>query len=295
MPAGVIVAGSINMDLVATAQAIPRPGETLTGEAFARFPGGKGANQAVAAAKLGAPTVMVGCLGRDSFAADLRAHLAENDVRVHVAEVDAPTGTAMIVVDAAGENSIVVIPGANSRLHPAMIAEPPIQRGDVLVAQLEVPVDTVAAFFARGRASRAVNMLNAAPAVPDAVLLLPLADILIVNEIELAFFSGMAASSREEQIEAALACRRFPEQVVVVTRGKEGSIAIDRDQVIDHPGHAVTAVDTTGAGDCFVGALAARLYAGDPLVSGLAYANRAASICVQRPGAGPSMPTAAEL
>ena len=295
MPEGVIVAGSINMDLVATAQAIPRPGETLTGETFARFPGGKGANQAVAAAKLGASTTMVGCLGRDAFAADLRAHLAENGVGIQVAEVDAPTGTAMIVVDAAGENSIVVIPGANARLHPAMLADVPIRRGDVLVAQLEVPVHTVAAFLERGRAAGAVTMLNAAPALPDAVPLLPLADILIVNEIELAFFSGMAASSRKEQIDAALACRCFREQVVVVTRGKEGFIAIDGDEVIDHPGHAVTAVDTTGAGDCFVGALAARLCAGDPLASGLAYANRAASICVQRPGAGPSMPTSAEL
>ena len=295
MPAGVIVAGSINMDLVATAQAIPRPGETLTGETCARFPGGKGANQAVAAAKLGATATLVGCLGRDPFAADLRAHLAENDVRVQVTEVDAPTGTAMIVVDAAGENAIVVIPGANARLHPAMLAAVPIRRGDVLVAQLEVPVDTVAAFFERGRAAGAVTLLNAAPALPGAVPLLSLADILVVNEIELAFFSGMAASSRAEQVEAALACRRFPDQVVVVTRGREGSIAIDRDEVILHPGHPVTAVDTTGAGDCFVGALAARLCAGDSLDPGLAYANRAASICVQRQGAGPSMPTSSEL
>ena len=295
MPAGVIVAGSINMDLVVTAQAIPRPGETLTGETLSRFPGGKGANQAVAAARLGAPTTMVGCLGSDSFAADLRAHLAENDVRLHVAEVDAPTGTAMIVVDAAGENAIVVIPGANARLRPATLAEMAVHPGDVLVAQLEVPVDTVAAFFERGRAAGGVTVLNAAPAVQEAAPLLSLADILIVNEIELSFFSGMAASSREEQIDAALACRRFRDQVVVTTRGKEGSVAIDRDEVIEHPGHAVKAVDTTGAGDCFVGALAARLCAGDPLASGLAYANRAASICVQRPGAGPSMPTASEL
>ena len=295
MSAGVIVAGSINMDLVATARTIPRAGETLTGESFARFPGGKGANQAVAAAKLGAPTTMIGCLGRDPFAADLRAHLSENGVRVQVAGVDAPTGTAMIVVDAAGENSIVVVPGANARLDPAMLAAAPVQRGDVLVAQLEVPVRTVAAFFRRGRATGAVTVLNAAPAAREAESLLPLADILIVNEIELAFFSGMAASSRDEQVEAALACRRSAEQVVVVTRGKAGSIAIDRDKVIEHPGHAVTAVDTTGAGDCFVGALAARLCAGDPLASGLAYANRAASLCVQRRGAGPSMPTAAEL
>ena len=295
MQARVVVAGSINMDLVATAEAIPRPGETLTGDSFSLFPGGKGANQAVAAAKLGAPTTMVGCLGMDSFASELRTHLTGNSVTLHAVETEAPTGTAMIVVDAAGENSIVVIPGANARLLPAMVADLSVQQGDVLVGQLEVPVETVAAFFERGRAANAITMLNAAPAMSGAVPLLPLADILVVNEIELAFFSGMGTSSPEEQVEAAMACRRFPEQVVVVTRGKAGSVAIDGDRVIEHAGHPVKAVDTTGAGDCFVGALAARLCAGDPLSPALAFANRAASICVQRPGAGPSMPTAAEL
>ena len=295
MPARVIVAGSINMDLVATAAAIPRPGETLAGETFARFPGGKGANQAVAAAKLGAPTTLIGCLGRDAFATELRAHLADNGVFVQVAETDAPTGTAMIVVDAAGENAIVVVPGANALLDRATVAETPVHPGDVLVGQLEVPVATVSAFFERGRAVNAVTLLNAAPAIPEAAPLLPLVDILIVNEIELAAFSGMATASRAEQIEAARACRRFTEQVVVVTRGKAGAIAIDGGRVIEHGGHPVQAVDTTGAGDCFVGALASRLCAGEPLADGLAFANKAASICVQRPGAGPSMPTASEL
>lgn len=291
----VIVAGSINMDLVATAAAIPRPGETLNGRTFDRFPGGKGANQAVAAARLGAPTTMIGCLGTDSFAMDLKAHLRANGVIVHVTETDAPTGTAMIVVDEAGENSIVVIAGANARLDPAALAAVPPGKGDVLVSQLEVPVRTVAAFFERGRAAAAITMLNAAPAVAEAAPLVPLADMLIVNEIELAFFSGMPAATREEQIDAARACRRFPEQIVVVTRGKAGSIAIAGEKLLEHPGHAVAAVDTTGAGDCFVGALAARIRAGDELAPALAYANRAAAICVQRPGAGPSMPTAAEL
>ena len=295
MPARVIVAGSINMDLVATAAAIPRPGETLIGESFQRFPGGKGANQAVAAAKLGANTIMIGCVGRDSFANDLRTHLAENGVIVQVTETDAPTGTAMIVVDTAGENSIVVIPGANARLAPADVAGVPLRSGDVLISQLEIPVATVAAFFERGRNAGATTVLNAAPASSDAAALLPLADMLIVNEIELQFFSSLATSTPEEIVDAALASRSFPEQVVVVTRGKEGSVAIRERQVLEHPGHEVTVLDTTGAGDCFVGALAARLSSGDTLADGLAYANRAASVCVQRAGAGPSMPTAAEL
>ena len=295
MPAKVVVAGSINMDLVATAAAIPRPGETLTGAGFSLFPGGKGANQAVAAAKLGAPTTMLGCVGKDAFAKDLKAHLLENGVTVHLAETDAPTGTAMIVVDRAGENAIVVIPGANALLDPAALAAVPARPGDVLVGQLEVPVPTVAAFFERGRAAKATTLLNAAPASAAAMPLLPLADMLIVNEIELEFFSERAASTRQEIIDAARASRRFPEQRIIVTRGKRGSIAIDQNRVIEHPGHDVAAVDTTGAGDCFVGALAARLCAGATLDQGLAYANQAASVCVQRPGAGPSMPTAAEL
>ena len=295
MPAKVVVAGSINMDLVATAAAIPRPGETLTGEGFSLFPGGKGANQAVAAAKLGAPTTMLGCVGKDAFAKDLKAHLLKNGVTVHLAETDAPTGTAMIVVDRAGENAIVVIPGANALLDPAALAAVPAHPGDVLVGQLEVPVPTVAALFERGRAANATTLLNAAPASAAAMPLLPLADMLIVNEIELEFFSGRAASTRQEIIDAARASRRFPEQRIIVTRGKRGSIAIDQNRVIEHPGHDVAAVDTTGAGDCFVGALAARLCAGATLDQGLAYANQAASICVQRPGAGPSMPTTAEL
>ena len=295
MPGRVVVAGSINMDLVATAAAMPRPGETLTGDSFAMFPGGKGANQAVAAAKLGAPTTMLGCIGKDAFGQDLKAHLADNGVTVQLTEADAPTGTALIVVDAAGENSIVVIPGANARLEPAALAAAPAQEGDVLVSQLEIPAATVAAFFERGRAANAVTMLNAAPAALDAIPLLPLADVLIVNDLELEFFSSLPTATGEQLTEAARACRRFPGQTIVVTRGTQGSLAIDRDRVIEHRGHDVTAVDTTGAGDCFVGALAARLCAGELLERALAYANKAASICVQRAGAGPSMPTAEEL
>ena len=283
------------MDLVATATAIPRPGETLTGDSFALFPGGKGANQAVAAAQLGAATIMLGCIGKDAFGSELKAHLAGNGVTVQLTEAEAPTGTALIVVDAAGENSIVVVPGANARLDPAALAAVPAQAGDVLVSQLEIPVSTVAAFFECGRAANAVTILNAAPATAHAIPLLPLADVLIVNEIELQFFSSLSAATGQQITDAARACRRFAEQTIVVTRGAQGSLAIHRDRVIKHPGHDVTAVDTTGAGDCFVGALAARLCAGEIMERALAYANKAASICVQRAGAGPSMPTAEEL
>ena len=291
----VLVAGSVNMDLVATVSRLPRPGETLPGEGFALFPGGKGANQAVAAAKLGAATTLVGCVGEDAFGRDLRAHLLENGVACSLKTAEAPTGTAMILVDGQGENSIVVIPGANASLDAAAIAEAPIRAGDVLVSQLEIPLPAVAAFFERGRAAKALNVLNAAPATASAAVLWPLADILILNEVELEFFAGARVTDRQGAADAAAAVRRSPQQVVVVTLGRDGVVAIDGDRVIEHPGHAVRAVDATGAGDCFVGALAARLCAGDRLEEGLAYANKAAAICVQRPGAGPSMPSLMEV
>ncbi|MCY4215158.1 MAG: ribokinase [Gammaproteobacteria bacterium] len=291
----VLVAGSVNMDLVATVSRLPLPGETLSGEGFALHPGGKGANQAVAAAKLGAATTLMGCVGEDAFGQDLRAHLLQNGVTCSLKAVQAPTGTAMILVDAAGENSIVVTPGANGWLDAAAMAEAPIHAGDVLVSQLEVPVPTVAALFKRGRAAKALNLLNAAPAMAGADDLWPLADIVVVNEVELACFAGAPVEDRHSALAAAVAVRRFPQQAVVVTLGRQGVLAIDGDQVIEHPGHAVRALDATGAGDCFVGALATRLCAGDGLAEGLAYANKAAAICVQRPGAGSSMPTLAEV
>lgn len=295
MRSKVIVAGSINMDLVATAAALPRPGETLIGQRFERFPGGKGANQAIAAAKLGAWTTMIGCAGNDAFAQELQANLKGNGVCVQVTAVQAPTGIAMIVVDASGENSIVVVPGANAMLDAGAVLACEARPGDVLVSQLEVPLPAVRSFLEHGRAAGALTMLNAAPASIDAAPLLYLADILVVNETELELFSDRNTACGDQMVHAALACRRFPEQIVVATRGGEGSIAIHGDEVLRHSGHEVEVVDTTGAGDCFVGSLAASLAAGAALGDALARANRAASICVQRSGAGPSMPTAAEL
>ncbi|MCY3641800.1 MAG: ribokinase [Gammaproteobacteria bacterium] len=291
----VLVAGSVNMDLVATVPRLPQPGETMPGEGFALHPGGKGANQAVAAAKLGAATTLLGCVGRDAFGQDLQAHLLDNGVACSLKAVDAPTGTAMILVDEEGENSIVVVPGANASLDAAAIAEAPIRAGDVLVSQSEIPMRTVTAFLERGRAAKALNLFNPAPATASAADVWPLADIVILNEVELGFFADGRVASRHDVVDAAVAARRSPQQIIVVTLGREGVVAIDGDQVIEHPGHAVAAVDTTGAGDCFVGALAARLCAGDRLADGLAYANKAAAICVQRPGAGPSMPTLMEV
>jgi ribokinase len=295
----VLVAGSINMDIVASTDRFPKVGETVAGKAAHFFPGGKGANQAVAAAKSGAPTTLIGRLGLDSFGHDLKAFLAAQGVNLeHVAATaKAPTGMALITV-CDSHNTIVVVPGANALVEPSDVGVPIVREGDVLVSQLEIPVPTVAAFFSRGRAARARTILNPAPVVGFDRALLDLADIIVLNETELGTLTG--AQVGEDDAIARVAglardLRRSETQIVCVTLGRRGAVAlVDHDSIVI-PGRNVAAVDTTGAGDCFVGALAARLAHGMTIHAALEYANLAASICVQRMGAGPSMPTLAEL
>lgn len=293
----VIVAGSINMDVVVQTARLPRIGETVAGSAVAFHPGGKGANQAVAAARLGASTMLVGRVGADAFGKELVAFLAATGVDLtHAGSVDSPTGTALItLVDS--DNAIVVVPGANADLSPADVGLP-LAAGDVLVSQLEIPLATIAAFFAPAAAAGARTILNAAPALPSAPALFNLVDILVVNETELASLSGHALEASDPVarfVAAARSLRARPDQAICVTLGRRGVVALIGNEALEVAGHAVEAVDTTGAGDCFVGALAAELAAGRTLQDALHFANAAAAICVQRKGAGPSMPTRAEV
>lgn len=294
----VFVAGSINMDVVATAERHPRVGETIAGTAVLYFPGGKGANQAVSAAKLGAPTTLISRLGKDAFGAELRAFLAAQGIDLgFVNDTEAHTGTAIITV-ANADNTIVVIPGANAMVSADDVAAPVLSRGDVAVSQFEIPLPTITAFFARARAAGVITILNPAPAKQFGPELLDLVDILILNETELGFLTGTELRDSDEPARFVDAARRLPDnpnRMVCVTLGKRGVLALIEDQPLLVPGRAVKAVDTTGAGDCFVGALAAQLAQGKPIRDALDYANAAASICVQRMGAGPSMPTAAEV
>ena len=294
----VFVAGSINMDVVATADRHPRVGETIAGQAVLYFPGGKGANQAVAAAKLGAPTTLISRLGKDAFGAELRVFLAAQGIDLaFVQDTEAHTGTAIITV-ANADNTIVVIPGANAMVSADDVAAPVLSRGDVAVSQFEIPLATITAFFKRARAAGATTILNPAPAMQFTPELLDLVDILILNETELGFLTGVELHDSDEPARFVEAARRLPEnpnRMICVTLGKRGVLALIEGLPLLVPGHAVKAVDTTGAGDCFVGALAAQLAQGKPIRDALDYANTAASICVQRMGAGPSMPTAAEV
>lgn len=295
----VFVAGSINMDIVARATRHPRIGETVVGEDLLFLPGGKGANQAVASVRLGAPTVLIGKLGADAFGRELRTFLSGEGIDLTLVRdvTGIPTGTAVITV-ADENNTIVVAAGANAVVTEADVAAPSISRGDVTVSQFEIPPATVTAFFQRARSAGAKTILNPAPAIEFDRDLLELADILILNETELAFLAGKsigAGSDSAKIVRAARSLRAFATQIICVTLGEGGALAVAGEKTIALKGHSVTVTDTTGAGDCFVGAVAARLAAGAQIEEALRYANSAAAICVQRMGAGQSMPTRDEV
>jgi ribokinase len=295
----VFVAGSINMDVVATADRHPRIGETVAGKEVLYFPGGKGANQAVAATKLGAATTLVGRLGTDAFGRDLKTFLASQAIDLSLVRETPEThsGTAIITI-ADSDNTIVVIPGANALVTPDDVAAVPLAKGDVAVSQFEIPLPAISAFFKRARNAGATTILNPAPAIEAGRELLDLVDILILNETELSLLAKREREDSDDQtplVEAANHLRGDTNKIVCVTLGPRGALALIDGTPHTIPGRAVKAVDTTGAGDCFVGAVAALLADGQPIQSALGYANVAASISVQRIGAAPSMPTIAEI
>ena len=295
----VVVAGSINMDVVATAERHPKIGETVAGHEVLYFPGGKGANQAVAAAKLGAPTMLIGRLGQDAFGSELKVFLAAQgvDLRFVRETPEVHTGTAIITL-ANADNTIVVIPGANGLVGADDISAVALATGDIAVSQFEIPLPAIRAFFEHARATGATTVLNPAPARPCDSGLLDLVDILILNETELGVLAQTKLRDTDDVASFVAAARSLQggrEQIICVTLGKRGVLALVNGEPLAVPGRDVTAVDTTGAGDCFVGALAAQLAQATPLRTALGYANAAASICVQRMGAAPSMPTAVEV
>jgi ribokinase len=294
----VFVAGSINMDVVVTADRHPQLGETVAGHEVFYFPGGKGANQAVAAAKLGAATTLIGRVGTDAFGRDLRTFLAAQGIDLALHDTpEAHTGTAIITV-ANADNTIVVIPGANAFVSVADVTMPSLAKGDVAVSQFEIPLPTIGAFFMRARAAGAVTILNPAPALAFDRCLLDLVDILILNETELGFLAKTGLRDTDDDVrfvEAARSLQTGTNKIVCVTLGKRGVLALVNGEPLIIPGREVNALDTTGAGDCFVGAVAAQVASGKTIRDALTYANVAASICVQRMGAAPSMPTAAEV
>ena len=277
----ITVAGSINMDLVARVPAIPAPGQTVLGHHFARHHGGKGANQAVAAARLGAPVQFVGAVGRDAFGAELLAELQREGINTGaVQSVDEASGCALISVDDAGENAIAVLPGAN-----LLAPLPPAQwQAAMLVLQLELPLATCLAWARAARERGVPVLLNAAPMAALPAALLACVDTLVVNEGELHALVG-------KHVDALAAAAALGPQRVVVTLGEGGVRAWDHGRVITVPGHHVKVVDSTGAGDTFVGALAASLVQGLNFEAALRRVNVAAALSCQGAGARGGMPT----
>lgn len=294
----VFVAGSINMDVVVTAERHPKVGETVAGKEVLYFPGGKGANQAVSAAQQGVLTTLIGRLGDDAFGRELRTFLAAQSIDLGLVKDTAGvhTGTAVITV-ANSDNTIVVVPGANGLVDAADVAAASLAKDDVAVSQFEIPLPAISAFFRRARASGATTILNPAPVRAVGGELLALVDILVLNETELSLLTGAELGENDELMYFIEAARplRSNDRSICITLGRRGVLALVGGEAMLIPARKVKAVDTTGAGDCFVGALAARLAQGTPIREALAYANAAASICVQRMGAAPSMPTAAEV
>ncbi|MBI4936203.1 MAG: ribokinase [Actinobacteria bacterium] len=270
----VCVVGSANLDLVATVDRLPGPGETVPGSSYREYPGGKGLNQAVAAARAGAVTAFVGAVGHDAAAEVLLGVMRDDGIDIeHVVVVDEPSGRALIVVSSAAENSIVVVAGANDAVTATTV---PAAR--VCLAQLEVPVAAIERAFTAARAAGAITVLNPAPvkAVPDS--LLALCDIVTPNEHEVELLGGVDR------------LRSLGARAVVVTRGAEGADLHTADGTVHVAPFAVHPVDTTGAGDCFSGVLCARLAEGDDLPTAMRHASAAAALSTTVAGAVPSLP-----
>ncbi len=295
----ITVVGSINMDLVFRTPRMPALGETISGHGFRQVAGGKGANQAVAAARQGAAVRFVGAVGADAYGADaLRSLSAEGIDVAHIHTFQAaPSGVAGIFVDASGGNSIVLAPGANEQLLPAHIesARAAITGAAYLIVQLETPVVSVAAAIAIARAAGVKVVFNPAPAQPLPDALLAQADYLIVNETEAAQLSGLAVTDARSAALAAQDLRRRGAGVVLLTMGGHGVLAASPAGQYLIPARRVEVVDTTAAGDTFVGAFTVALARGLPLEAAVAQAQCAAAIAVTRMGAQTSIPTRSEV
>ncbi|MFC3502130.1 ribokinase [Micromonospora krabiensis] len=300
MSARVVVVGSTNLDLVVTTPQLPKPGETVLGENFRTVPGGKGANQAVAAARAGAACDFVGAVGDDDFGGQLRASLVGSGVDVRgLRTVPGASGVALIAVDRAAENFIVVAPGANAALTDLDADDrATITGADVLLLQLEVPLPTVVRAADWARAGGTTVVLNAAPAAPLPAELLDLVDVLVVNEHEAAIVAGVFADEPAELLDALL--ELVPR--VVLTLGARGAAYADRRGLrLSIPAPVVEAVDTTAAGDAFTGAFAVGwaerggALNEDTVTASLRWACAAGAACAQRPGASTALPERAAI
>ena len=287
----IVVFGSINIDLVGHAPTLMRPGETVLGSTLDFAPGGKGANQALAAARAGAKARMVGCVGTDDFATRALALLREGGVDLSfVRQMDRHTGTALIIVDAAGENMITVLPGANSRLNATALEAAGIGAGDWLLLQLETPIEATLAAARLAHENGAKTVLNLAPFMEFDLALLADIDVLVVNETELSGVLGLLDAPALDEAASVAWLAEKTGTIVVATLGPRGALAAANGEIVTAPALAITPIDTVGAGDTFVGYLAAGLAENLPLSQAMERAGVAAGLACLTRGAQPSIP-----
>jgi ribokinase len=295
----IVVVGSSNTDLIVQANRAPRAGETVIGHNFAIAPGGKGANQAVAAARLGAEVVLIARVGDDDFGTRaVEGYQGDGiDNRFIKADPTAPSGVALIVVEKGGENRIIVVPGANGNLSPEDVraAEEVIAGAQTLLVQLEIPLETVEEALALGAKRNLITVLNPAPARPVSDAILKHVRILTPNEVEASVLTGLSIGTHEEVEKAAQMLLAQGPEVVIVTLGAEGALLVTEQETTLVPGFPVEAVDTTAAGDAFNGGLAVALARGDSLGDAVRYGCAAGALSVTKLGAQPSLPIAAEV
>jgi ribokinase len=292
----ITVIGSANLDLIATVDRLPRPGETVPGDSFSTAAGGKGANQALAARRAGADVRMVGAVGSDGFADQALELLKDGGVDLSAMRcAHTATGIAVILVERGGENVIAIIPGGNGTVAPNDVASAKLSAGGHLLLQLEIPLETVSAALDAARDAGAVSVLNTAPFRAEASDLLARADYVIANETEFDLYADtlqLAGAGREERM---LEFARRIGRTVVVTLGADGVVAASGDQLLRAAGLSITPVDTVGAGDTFCGYLAAGLGEGMALEEAMRLAAVAGSLACLKPGAQPSIPLRHEV
>lgn len=294
----ITVFGSINMDLIATTTRLPKPGETVAGTGFATAAGGKGANQALAACRAGAQVKMAGAVGKDGFANDAVALLKDGGADLSlVKSVEAPTGTALILVEADGENMIAVVPGANGTLTSADASNAlkGMSTTDTLMLQLEIPAEAVETALHEARAAGIRTVINIAPLTDEAARLGKMADIVIANETEFERLAGESGMGNAEREAAIIRLHGETGQTLIVTLGAEGVMALHEGKLYRASGLTIEPVDTVGAGDTFCGYFTASLDAGLGFEDALKRAAIAGSLACLNPGAQPAIPMASDV
>jgi ribokinase len=292
----ILVVGSLNADLVVRAPRFPQPGETISGEDLQVIPGGKGANQAVAAARLGAQVFMLGRVGKDNFGDFLLDNLKSNNVDSQfVHRDDAATGTATIIVDSNGQNSIVLSAGANGKVSPADVESASFLHHELLLLQLEIPTPTVLFAARRAKENNLRVILNPAPAKELPNELIALADFIIPNETELSLLTGMEVNDIPSAEKAAHALLEKGAQNVIVTLGSKGALIVNREATKQVDTFPVNVVDTTAAGDAFIGGFATRLLESNNLSVAVQYGCACGALATTKFGAQPSLPTKSEV